>query len=342
MSDSEELKSQLHTQLRLFGSVEEQTEVFERFFAEEKDIAKMIRKRIADYNKPPKLVKEKATKAPRKGKAVVHQDELISQLIADANAEVAEPKANKADEKAAKLAEKETAKLAKEEAARLAKDEKEAKEEAARLAKVAKEEAARLAKEEKEAKEEAARLAKVAKEEAARLAKLAKEQEKTKKVKPDKKANASKPAPVEAPIEVPIVNEVVEKAIEAAPIAPVVEDELVAEVIEELAAMTVEVPPAKATNATKEDKPAKAAKAAKDPKAAKEPKAKAEKKTKTAKKTVEPAEPIEEEGEEIHTRIGTIGDKNYLIDQNFTVYDVYPPHDIIGVYNQETGAIDAL
>jgi hypothetical protein len=129
MSDSEELKSQLHTQLRLFGSVEEQTELFERFFSEEKDVAKMIRKRIADHNKPPKPVKEKATKAPRKGKAVVHQDELISQLIADANAEVAEPKANKADEKAAKLAEKEAAKLAKEEAARIAKEEKEAKEE---------------------------------------------------------------------------------------------------------------------------------------------------------------------------------------------------------------------
>jgi hypothetical protein len=37
MSDSEELKSQLHTQLRLFGSVEEQTELFERFFSEEKE-----------------------------------------------------------------------------------------------------------------------------------------------------------------------------------------------------------------------------------------------------------------------------------------------------------------
>ena len=34
--DNEEMKAQMHTQLRLFGTIEEQTELFERFFAEEK------------------------------------------------------------------------------------------------------------------------------------------------------------------------------------------------------------------------------------------------------------------------------------------------------------------
>jgi hypothetical protein len=351
ITDSEELKTQLHAQLRLFGSVEEQTELFERFTSEEKDIAKMIRKRIAEHNKPPKPVKEPKAKAPRKGKAVVHQDELISQLIADANAEVAEPKPNKADEKAAK----EAAKLAKEEAARLA---KEAKEEAARLAKEAKEEAARVAKEEKEAalrvakeaKEEAARLTKEAKEEAARLAKLAKEEAAKAKVP---KAKAAKVAPVVAPEPVAEVvaevvapepvAEVVAEVVDA-PVAPVVEDELVADVIDDLAdtvaAMAIEAPK---EVAKEEPKAKKATKATKEPKAAKEPKAKAvkEPKAKAAKKAAEPAPPAEEE-EEIQTRIATIGDKDYLIDQEFNVYNLEEPHDHIGTYNQETGAIDAL
>jgi hypothetical protein len=346
MTDSEELKSQLHAQLRLFGSVEEQTELFERFSAEEKDIAKMIRKRIADHNKPPKPVKEPKAKAPRKGKAVVHQDELISQLIADANAEVAEPKPNKADEKAtkeaakaqekaAKEAEKEAAKLAKEEAARVA---KEAKEEAVRLAKEAKEEAVRLAKEAKEAEKEAAKLAK---EEAAK-AKATKEP-KAKATKAAKSAPVVAPEPVAEVVAAPEpVAEVVAEVVDA-PVAPVVEDELVADVIEDLAstvaAMAIEAP----KEVAKEEPKAK--KATKEPKAkaAKEPKAKAAKepKTKAAKKEAEPAPPAEEE-EEIQTRIATIGDKDYLIDQEFNVYNIEEPHDHIGTYNQETGAIDAL
>ena len=197
MLESEELKTQLYNQLRLFGSIEEQTELFERFLAEEKEVAKTIRKCIAEHNKPPKPVKEKATKAPRKGKAVVHQDELISKLIADANAD---PIVDNSDEEADRLAKEEADRLAKEEADRLAKEEADrlAKEEADRLAKEAKEaaklaekEAARLAKEEadrlaKEAKE-AARLAKdeearLAKEEAARLAKEAKDLKEAEKI----------------------------------------------------------------------------------------------------------------------------------------------------------------
>jgi len=65
MLESEELKTQLYNQLRLFGSIEEQTELFERFFAEEKEVAKTVRKCIVEHNKPPKPVKEKAAKAHR-------------------------------------------------------------------------------------------------------------------------------------------------------------------------------------------------------------------------------------------------------------------------------------
>ena len=250
MLESEELKTQLYNQLRLFGSIEEQTELFERFLAEEKEVAKTVRKCIAEHNKPPKPVKEKATKAPRKGKAVVHQDELISQLIADANAD---PIADKPDETAARLAkeeadrlvkeakeaEKEAAKLAKEEANRLAKEAKEAEKE---VAKLAKEEVDRLAKEAKELKEAekvvaklekeaAAALAKKAKaaekqakEDAATLAKEAKEQEKANKAKPAKKTSKAKSVPIvnevieKANETVPIVNEVIEKANETVPI----------------------------------------------------------------------------------------------------------------------------
>ena len=265
MLESEELKTQLYNQLRLFGSIEEQTELFERFLVEEKEVAKTVRKCIAEHNKPPKPVKEKATKAPRTGKAVVHQDELISQLIADANAD---PIADKPDETAARLAkeeadrlvkeakeaEKEAAKLAKEEANRLAKEAKEAEKE---VAKLAKEEVDRLAKEAKELKEAekvvaklekeaAAALAKKAKaaekqakEDAATLAKEAKEQEKANKAKPAKKTSKAKSVPIvnevieKANETVPIVNEVIEKATETIPIAPIIEDELVAEVIED-------------------------------------------------------------------------------------------------------------
>jgi hypothetical protein len=325
MTDSEELKNQLHVQLRLFGSVEEQTELFERFTSEEKDIAKMIRKRIAEHNKPPKPVKEPKSKAPRKGKAVVHQDELINQLIADANAEVvAEPKVVKAAEKAAKEAEKEAAKLAKEETARLAKEAKEA-------AKLAKEEAVRVAKE--------------AKEEAARLAKEAKELAKPKAEKKTKATKAAKVVPVEPAL---VAEELLADVVEAAPatvepVADVVEaaseDELVPDVIEDLAA-TVAVMAIEAPKELPKEEPKKKAKATKEPKAPKETKTK-EPKAKTAKKAAEPVKPVEEE-EEIQTRIATIGDKDFLIDQDFNVYNIEEPHDHIGTYNQETGAIDAL
>ena len=416
MLESEELKTQLYNQLRLFGSIEEQTELFERFLVEEKEVAKTIRKCIAEHNKPPKPVKEKATKAPRKGKAVVHQDELISQLIADANAD---PIADKPDETAARLAkeakeaEKEAAKLANEEAARLAKEAKELKEAEKVVAKLEKEAAAALAKKAKAAEKQA-------KEDAATLAKEAKEQEKANKAKPAKKTSKAKSVPVtnevieKANETVPIVNEVIENATETIPIAPIIGDELVAEVIEdepiananpepnvvdelvadviedepiananpepnvvdELVAEVIEDEPitnpqsnvadelvadviedepitnpqpnvpkadnapkvAKKSKVAKEPKATKESKATKEPKPAKEPKSKSEKKTKKADK---PVEPVVEEGEEVQAYSLTIGDKEYLRDEEYNVYDL-ETHAHIGIYNPDTEELEYL
>jgi hypothetical protein len=342
--DSDETKAQLHALLRLFGSVDEQTELFERFLSEEKDVAKIIRKRIAEHNKPPKTIKEK--KATRKSKAVVHQDELISQLIADANADaIPNLQIQKAD-KAAKEAEKEAAKAAKEAEKVAAKAAKEAEKAAALAAKeaekaaalaakeAAKEKAKKPTKEElkaaKEAEKEAAKAAKEAEKEAAKLAKeaekeaakLAKEAEKSTKVKPEKKAKTAKVVQEVAPVAEELVAQPIAPAIDEAPIVDApplqVADELVAEEIEPIA------------SPAKEPKSKKGA-------AKKEPKAKSEKKT----KKTELVKPTEDE-EEIQTRIATIGDTDYLIDQEFNVYNLEAPHDHIGVYNQETGVIDAL
>jgi hypothetical protein len=331
--DSDETKAQLHALLRLFGSVDEQTELFERFLSEEKDVAKIIRKRIAEHNKPPKTIKEK--KATRKSKAVVHQDELISQLIADANADaIPNLQIQKAD-KAAKEAEKEAAKAAKEAEKVAAKAAKEAEKAAALAAKeaekaaalaakeAAKEKAKKPTKEElkaaKEAEKEAAKAAKEAEKEAA---KLAKEAEKSTKVKPEKKAKTAKVVQEVAPVAEELVAQPIAPAIDEAPIVDApplqVADELVAEEIEPIA------------SPAKEPKSKKGA-------AKKEPKAKSEKKT----KKTELVKPTEDE-EEIQTRIATIGDTDYLIDQEFNVYNLEAPHDHIGVYNQETGVIDAL
>jgi hypothetical protein len=105
--ESSDMKEEIYRLLQFYGSVAEQTAVFERFFAEEKATAKALKKLIADYHKPPK-----PAKATRKSKAVVHQDELIAQLITDANAEIAEPKLTKEQRLAAKEAEKLAAKQA--------------------------------------------------------------------------------------------------------------------------------------------------------------------------------------------------------------------------------------
>jgi hypothetical protein len=366
--DNEEMKAQMHTQLRLFGTIEEQTELFERFFAEEKDTAKAIRKCIADHNKPPKPVKTKAAKATRKGKAEVHQDELISQLLADANAVVDEPVPAKVDKEAAKLAKeqaKEAAKLAKEQEKADAIRAKEAEKEAAKLAKEqekadairAKEqekEAAKLAKEQEKADKEMAKLAKKVELEAKAATKLAKEQEKASKPEKKKATKTSAIAPVAEVVAEPVVLEtvvaepIVEKVMEVPENTAQVTQELVAEVIEEPAAAPavstkepepLAVPAASTTEAPKEkSKKTKETKQkpAKEPKEPKETKKKAEKKPKA-----ETPKPVEEE-EEIQTRVANIAGNDYLIDQDFNVYAMEEPHDHIGVYNQETGAIDAL
>jgi len=308
--------------LMIFGTIEEQTELFDRFFAEEKDTAKLIRKRIAEHNKPPKPVKEKMTKAPRKSKAVVHTDELISQLIADANAVVVEPK--DISTKITKEQEKEAAKIAKEQ--------------------------------EKEA-------AKIAKEQEKEAAKIAKEQEKEVKTK-EKKRKATKVAETEkAPVQLGggvggnvdsspdsgLRSKKESDSIAENQLVNPPSDELIAEVIEEIAPQVLgsdtknqpaaeHIKPKAAKAKAPKDTKQKAPKDTKQ-KAAKDTKPKAEKKT---KQTIEPVQPVEEEEEEIQTRIATIGDKDYLIDQDFNVYNIEEPHDLVGTYNQETGAIDAL
>ena len=343
---SVEMKPQLYNQLRMFGSVEEQTELFEQFFTEEKVTAKTLRKLVVEHNKPPKPIKEKTTKTSRKGKAVVQQDALISQLIADANADVIETPV----EKQSKEAEKEAARLA-----------KEAEKEAARLAKEAEKEAARLA---KEAEKEAAKLAKEAEKEAAKLAKEVGKLTKETKKKPSTKNAKVVAVETETPVavvetETPVaavetetsvavvetekqtntktktekkknvkktVSEPVSEPVDTVVAMEKIGEELVPEVIEEPIAQPTEQP--KKTKKTKE------------PAAEKAPKTEKTKKTKEPK-TVAP-EPVaeDEEEQEIQTRVATIGDKDYLIDQDLNVYNMEEPHDQIGKYNQETGLLE--
>ena len=78
---SEEVRGQLFQKLMMFDSVEDQTAFYEGFFGEIKETNKSIRKLVAASKKP-----VKAPKAPRakKSKAVLPQDDLVAQLIADA------------------------------------------------------------------------------------------------------------------------------------------------------------------------------------------------------------------------------------------------------------------
>ena len=328
--ESSDMKEEIYKLLQFYGSVAEQTAVFERFFEEEKATAKALKKLIADYHKPPK-----PTKATRKSKAVVHQDELIAQLITDANAEIALPKPTKEELLVAKEAEKLAAKLAKE-AEKLAKEaekqaakqaiidakeaekaQKQAQKHAEKEAKEAKKAQPKPTKEEilaaKEAEKQVAKLAKEAEKAAAKQALLdAKEAEKL--AAKEGKKKGKQPAAIIAP-------------------EPEVAPEVAPEVIEEpVPVVAAPENNKKATKATKEKTP-------KDPKATKE---KPQKETK-AKKTKNPTPPpVEEEEQEIQTRIATIGDKDYLIDNELNIYTVDAPHDHIGVYNQETGEIEPL
>ena len=335
---SVEMKQQLYNQLRMFGSVEEQTELFEQFFTEEKVTAKTLRKLVVEHNKPPKPIKEKTTKTSRKGKAVVQQDALISQLIADANADVVETTV----EKQSKEAEKEAARLAKEaekEAARLAK-------EAAKLTKETKKKPSTKNTKEVEVNPETpvvevnpetpvvevnpetpvvevnpeTPVVEVNPETPVVVTET--EKQTTTKEKTEKKKNTKKT------VSEPVVNAVSE---------PVVNDIITEKIGEELVPEVIEEPIAKPAEQPKKTKKTKA------PAAEKAPKTEKAKKTKETK-TVAPVQPVpvaeDEEDQEIQTRVATIGDKDYLIDQDFNVYNMEEPHDQIGKYNQETGLLE--
>jgi hypothetical protein len=67
---------------------------------------------------------------------------------------------------------------------------------------------------------------------------------------------------------------------------------------------------------------------------------KTEKPKKTKKTKAAPAVATEEVVEhDIDTRIVTIADKDYLIDNNNNVYDMEPPHGKIGTFNAESGEV---
>jgi hypothetical protein len=331
---SDETREQLLAALKVFESVEAQTAFFESFTEAEKDTAKAMRKAVAAHNKPVKTKKAAKEKAPRKGKAVIQQDELIAKLIADATSPIGEPQSvvDKEAEKQAKLAEKEAekqAKLAEKEAEKQAKL---AEKEAEKQAKLAEKEAEKQA---KLAEKEAEKQAKIAEKEAEKQAKLAKEAEKQvivseKPVKTTQKQKKQEPV-AEEPAAAPV--EVSEQAIDEitatlSEIAIAESSELVEEPIAPVAAVS--------------EKPAKKEKVAK--KSEKEPKAKKETKP-TKKEQKKPvAAPVEEELEEeaVETRVVIIGDKEFLLDSDFNLYNTEAPHDHVGTYNQETGEIQPL
>ena len=354
--ESSDMKEEIYKLLQFYGSVAEQTAVFERFFEQEKATAKALKKLIADHHKPPK-----PAKATRKSKAVVHQDDLIAQLITDANAEVA-PKPTKEERLAAKETEKLAAKEAKEaeklaakQAILDAKEAEKAQKQAEKEAKAAKKAQPKPTKEEilaaKEAEKQAAKEAKEAEKLAAKLAKeaeilAAKEAKEAQKLAEKEAKEAEKLAKKKKPATTPIAQEPVVLEVLADPVqelTPEVIADPVPEVVadtEELTPEVIEAPVHVAPEVAPENNK-KTTKATKEPKAPKE-KPQKETKAKKTKNTPEPKAPEEEEDEEIQTRIATIGGKDYLIDNDLNIYTVEAPHDHIGVYNQETGEIESL
>jgi hypothetical protein len=75
----------LYLQFKLFSSIEEQSEFFQTYLNEASASNKIMRKTIANHNKP---VKTRATKARKPSKPLAAEtDDLIATLIADANGE---------------------------------------------------------------------------------------------------------------------------------------------------------------------------------------------------------------------------------------------------------------
>jgi hypothetical protein len=89
-----ETRDAFYQQFKLFSSLEEQSEFFQTYLDEASASNKIMRKTIANHNKP---VKTRATKASRKTSKPVaaETDDLIATLIADANGEPLAPPADK-------------------------------------------------------------------------------------------------------------------------------------------------------------------------------------------------------------------------------------------------------
>ena len=89
-----ETRDAFYEQFKLFSSLEEQSEFFQTYLNEASASNKIMRKTIANHNKP---VKTRATKASRKPSKPVaaETDDLIATLIADANGEPIAPPADK-------------------------------------------------------------------------------------------------------------------------------------------------------------------------------------------------------------------------------------------------------
>ena len=257
---SEEVRGQLFQKLMIFGSVEEQTAFYEGFFGEIKETNKSIRKLVAASKKP-----VKAPKAPRakKSKAVLPQDGLVAQLIADAaeSGVAVEATASEAPKKEKKPR------------AKKVKAPADAGADAPADATAAPPADAGPVKE----KKPRAKKAKAAETEAATVA-----------------------TAVVEPVTAELVTETV--------VEPVTEPVTVT--VEPVAAAKEKKPRAKKADG---DKP---------------------KKTKKAEPVVEPVVAAAEESEDVQTRVVTIEGQEYLIDEEFNLYDTKEPYSQVGKYDQ--------
>ena len=262
---SEEVREELYRKLMIFASLDEQTAFYEEFLSQVTATNKTIRKMVAASKKP-----AKAPKAPRakKTKAVLPQDGLVAQLIADANSSDVEAVAS---------------------------------EPAVAVAAEKKPKAPRAKKPKADAVEPSETGEPV-------VAAAAEKKPKAPRAKKTK-ANAE-----------PVANTVVEPSPELVA-EPVVENVVVAE------APAVEVK--KTKKAEKSEKTEK-------PKKAESDKPKKTKKTKAVEPVVASEETVDDD---IQTRVVTIADKEYLIDNENNLYDMEPPHAPVGTFNPESGEV---
>ena len=89
-----EARDAFYQQFKLFSSLEEQSEFFQTYLDEASASNKIMRKTIANHNKPVKTRAPKASRKPSKPVAA-ETDDLIATLIADANGEPIAPPAEK-------------------------------------------------------------------------------------------------------------------------------------------------------------------------------------------------------------------------------------------------------